>query len=141
MTVPIGEILRLVTANRPDLESGLVVQGDTDTSVTTHPQTLARVIEELLDNSKRHGEPPTVLTIQPHHDHIDLTVTDQGPGPNLPADRIYELWGDHPDDPTTPGMGTRLGLHLAYRTAQHAGVTLTYQPPPDWNHTLHIPTT
>lgn len=107
---------------------------------------LLRVLRNLVTNAVQHTPAGTPITVavQPRADHIELTVTDHGPGmPADIADKIFERFyrGDNSRNPETGGTG--LGLSIVKSiTEAHAGtVTVDTSPTNGTTFTIHLPTT
>lgn len=85
------------------------------------PDTLAEVVNILLDNSARHA-PGSRTSVEVHHrgDKIEIAVRDDGPGvPDQVRSKIFE-WGAR--GPDSSGQG--IGLHLASRLMTSEGSSL-----------------
>ena len=93
--------------------------GDT---VRARYDSLAEVVNILMDNAATHGgtENSVVEVVRRDEDTVDITVTDFGRGiPAQERDRIF-AWGERGDD--SPGEG--IGLHLAQRLMAEDGGSL-----------------
>jgi hypothetical protein len=107
----------LVTALRsaePDAEvileapPGLVAHAD--------PGRFDQMVDNLLVNALRHGQPPATVSARPAEDQVVVTVTDSGPGvPREVLPRLFERYG-------TSSGGTGLGLYIVRQLAlAHGG--------------------
>ncbi|WP_139227560.1 sensor histidine kinase [Nocardioides alpinus] len=93
--------------------------GDT---VQARYDSLAEVVNILMDNAATHGgtDSSVVEVVRRDEETVDITVTDFGRGiPEQERQRIFE-WGEHGDD--SPGEG--IGLHLAQRLVAQDGGSL-----------------
>lgn len=130
--------LRRVLANRPAGDTAPIgVDRALDQVVATHrargrqivwqpgstgviavADTLADVVDELLENAARHGTPHDIrIDVATRDDEVEVAVQDAGPGidPAL-RDRIF-AWGGRGAD--SPGSG--IGLHVARRQVRSVG--------------------
>jgi signal transduction histidine kinase len=90
-----------------------------------HPQFLAQLTSNLLDNALKHGGPSDAITVRVDAAGglVVLTVADTGPG--VPADMrevALKRFGRLDDARTKPGSG--LGLSLAETIARMHGGAL-----------------
>lgn len=93
--------------------------GDT---VRVRYDSLAEVVNILMDNAATHGgtDSSVVEVVRRDEETVDITVTDYGRGiPDRERERIFD-WGEHGDD--SPGEG--IGLHLAQRLVAEDGGSL-----------------
>ena len=93
--------------------------GDT---VSARYDSLAEVVNILMDNAVTHGgtESTLVEVVRRDAETVDITVTDHGRGiPEQERARIFE-WGERGND--SPGEG--IGLHLAQRLVAQDGGSL-----------------
>ena len=63
-----------------------------------------QILASLVDNARRHGRPPIVLTAATAADGISITVRDAGP--SIAAERIPQLF-----EPFTPAATSQKGTH------------------------------
>jgi two-component system osmolarity sensor histidine kinase EnvZ len=90
---------------------------------------LARVLDNLLENARRHGAPPiTLRTRNLDGAGLRIAVLDRGPG--LPPEELARLF-----QPFTRGLqaharGTGLGLFTARRLVREQGGELSLHPRP-----------
>ena len=85
------------------------------------PDTVAEVVNILLDNSARHApDSHTTVEVRRSGDAVEITVSDDGPG--VPAEVTSKLfeWGGR--GPKSQGQG--IGLHLASQLMTSGGNTL-----------------
>jgi signal transduction histidine kinase len=88
------------------------IQGD--------PRLLRRLLRNLLENARRHGVPPTQVSLQHESDKLVLKVWDNGPGP-APAefDQLFTPFYRRRDSRNSTGNG--LGLSLVRQIARRHG--------------------
>ncbi|HMG43907.1 MAG TPA: HAMP domain-containing sensor histidine kinase [Acidimicrobiales bacterium] len=97
--------------------------------VVADPDALTRVVHNLLDNAERHGRGEVVVTVQENGSHVEVTVTDDGPG--VPAERresIFERFFRSDDARSRDRGGAGLGLAIAQQIVTAHGGTLTLEP-------------
>jgi diguanylate cyclase (GGDEF)-like protein len=88
---------------------------------------LSRLVTNLLTNAYRHGGSSIALTARMEGGHVELVLTDDGPG--IPDDLVLTIFqpfvrGNRVDAEGRRGSG--LGLSLASAIAAASGGTLTY---------------
>ncbi|HEX5251397.1 MAG TPA: HAMP domain-containing sensor histidine kinase [Gaiellales bacterium] len=112
--VDVDAFVRSLVERRP----GVVADASEPARVFTDPRRLERIIDNLLDNSARHGGPPVVVAVRGR----TIVVSDSGPGfaPEMLA-RATERFatGD-----TARGHGIGLGLSIAAAQARVLGGSL-----------------
>lgn len=90
----------------------LVLQGQ--------PRLLRRLIRNLLENAKRYGKPPTMVTLHSINQGAELIVSDHGPGVVVEhLERVFEPFFRSPHSLTNTGFG--LGLALVRQIARRHG--------------------
>jgi signal transduction histidine kinase len=112
--VDLDAFVRSLVGRRP----GVVADASEPVRAFTDPRRLERIIDNLLDNSSRHGAPPVVVSVRGR----TIVVSDSGPGfaPEMLA-RATERFatGD-----TARGHGIGLGLAIAAAQARVLGGSL-----------------
>lgn len=86
---------------------------------------LAQAVDNLLDNAVRHGAPPFTIVARVHGDHVEISVTDEGPG--APAELVPRLFDRFVT--AGPTAGTGLGLFLVREISRGHGGDVAYEPP------------
>ena len=96
---------------------------------------ITEVIYILVDNASKYSAPGTTVTVrasQIDEQHVELRVTDEGPG--IPADlreRVFEKFfripGRDPSDSRRGGVG--LGLPIARRLVEAQAGRIWIEPP------------
>lgn len=87
------------------------------------PRLLRRLIRNLLENAKRHGAPPTEVTVRRVHQHgstaVEMSVRDHGVGvPDSEQEKIFDPFYRMAGATST---GTGLGLSLVRQIARKHG--------------------
>lgn len=121
--VHVDEVLRPLVDTQRTLggdirfqESGLHALGRADD--------LAEVVHILLSNAARHAPcAPVTVSARPHEDHVEVRVTDEGPGvPDTLRPTLF-TWGGR--GAGSPGQG--IGLQLAKRLMLEQSGNLTLE--------------
>jgi signal transduction histidine kinase len=93
------------------------VRGPSAVFINGRSRELRRLLQELIDNGHRHGEPPVRMIFEQEGDEVVLTVADSGPGVPVPdRDAVLEPYGRLERETDGPGLG--LGLTIARRLAE-----------------------
>jgi signal transduction histidine kinase len=102
------------------------VQGQPVT-VRGDPTLLRRMIRNLVENAKLHGEPPVEVAVGRRGDHATLSVSDRGQV--IAADARERLFSPFYRIPGRSGpKDTGLGLALVRQIARRHGGDATYRP-------------
>jgi two-component system, OmpR family, sensor histidine kinase RstB len=90
------------------------------TKVQGDPRLLRRLLRNLLENAKRHGEPPTQVRLQREGNMVVLKVWDKGPGPaQVEFEQLFTPFYRRRDSQNSTGNG--LGLSLVRQIARRHG--------------------
>jgi two-component system sensor histidine kinase MtrB len=114
--------VRAVVANR--LPSARVDVPADEVRVVLDRRRLERILGNLLDNAREHGEGAAVeVALAIEGDTLQLSVADRGPG--VPPDELPSLFERfHKADPSRSRGGSGLGLAIAREHAELLGGTL-----------------
>jgi signal transduction histidine kinase len=95
-------------------------------TASVDPVRLRQAVLDLVDNARRHGEPPVRLELRCEGDEVVLTVQDSGPGfePDV-RPRVFEPFVHG------AGGGSGLGLSLVRAVAEGHGGTVAIDEPAD----------
>lgn len=94
-------------------------------AVHARPDDVAEALNILLENAATHGGATSRVAVTSAAGHVEIAVSDEGPGVALEArEGIFE-WGVHGSD--SPGEG--IGLSVARRLVSEHGGTLTLAEP------------
>ncbi|MFB4301238.1 sensor histidine kinase [Actinomadura sp. NTSP31] len=92
---------------------------------------LVRLLGNLLDNAERYADRVIAVETFPDHDHVLLTVTDDGVGIAPPdRERVFERFTRLDSARSRGAGGTGLGLAIAREIAQAHGGTLRVEDDP-----------
>jgi two-component system OmpR family sensor kinase len=119
--------------------AAITLSEEADTTVPADPETLERVLRNLIDNAVAAIQPTGRIDVhfRRHGGYLQVQIVDDGPGvPEHQRDRIFERFVRL--DPGKPGHG--LGLAIARRIArQHHGDLTCDLKPNGASFTLHLP--
>ena len=94
--------------------------------VLTHPFLTVRILANLLQNAVRHGAPPMLLGAVPSDGHVNLIVSDSGPG--IDPERAASLFRTFVDPSGTGGLGVGLRLSRGLAAPQGADLGMVSAP-------------
>ena len=112
--VDVDAFVRSLVERRP----GVVADASEPARVFTDPRRLERIIDNLLDNSVRHGGPPVVVAVRGR----SIVVSDWGPG--FAPDMLARATERFATGDTARGHGIGLGLSIAAAQARVLGGSL-----------------
>ncbi|HXD69197.1 MAG TPA: HAMP domain-containing sensor histidine kinase, partial [Gaiellales bacterium] len=112
--VDVDAFVRSLIERRP----GVVADASEPARVFTDPRRLERIIDNLLDNSARHGGPPVVVAVRGR----TIVVSDSGPG--FAPDMLAHATERFATGDTARGHGIGLGLSIAAAQARVLGGAL-----------------
>ena len=109
-------------------------------TVSGDPMLLRRMIRNLIENAKLHGQPPIEVTVAKQDDRAVLNVLDHGPVIAEEArERLFSPFYRIPGSCATKGSG--LGLALARQIARRHGGDVIYDPERGSSFTVSLPAT
>jgi two-component system, OmpR family, sensor kinase len=119
-------------AAHPDAQLDVNVEG-TIPPVRAHPELLAQLLDNLLDNAVKYGPPggPIRVRVAPQNGAVELVVQDTGPG--IAADDLPHVFEPFFRSAAARAAGVRgvgLGLSVARRIADAMGARLTAESEP-----------
>ena len=101
---------------------------------------LRRMIRNLIENAKLHGQPPIEVTVAKQDDRAVLNVLDHGPVIAEEArERLFSPFYRIPGSCATKGSG--LGLALVRQIARRHGGDVIYDPERGSSFTVRLPAT
>jgi signal transduction histidine kinase len=120
--------VRAVVANR--LPSATLSVPVEEVRVVLDRRRLERILGNLLDNAREHGEAAAVeVRLEMERETLRLEVADRGPGvPEEELPNLFERF--HKADPSRSRGGSGLGLAIAREHAELLGGTLRAEPRP-----------
>jgi signal transduction histidine kinase len=126
--VNVAEAIALSLESAPPGEGTDVdVEVDDTLTVLADPSRLEQVVTNLLTNAYRYGGHRVRIEAEASDDHVDLRISDDGPG--VPEELVEDLF-----EPFTRGRdagdvgGSGIGLALSERLAETFGGSLSYEP-------------
>jgi PAS domain S-box-containing protein len=89
--------------------------------IPADPSRLDQVLTNLIDNALKYSTPPAevIVAISDREDGVEVEVSDEGIGLDIPDDRVFHAFGRGANVETVQGMG--LGLFIARRIVQRHG--------------------
>jgi signal transduction histidine kinase len=109
-------------------------------TVSGDPMLLRRMIRNLIENAKLHGQPPIEVTVAKQDDRAVLNVLDHGPVIAEEArERLFSPFYRPPGSCTRKGSG--LGLALVRQIARRHGGDVVYDPERGSSFTVSLPAT
>jgi len=114
-----------VAAGRPSSDYVVDVPAEVP-EVWVDPDKIGQVLDNLLENAARHGEPPITVSLRHDPDGVVLAVTDHGTGvPEHQATRVFgRFWRG-------AGGGTGLGLYVVRGLVEAHGGRVALVPTED----------
>ncbi len=90
--------------------------------VMAHPEDLRRAVRNLLDNAVRHADRRVRIELHRVNGHVELDISDDGPGvPPEARERIFERFARLDDARGRDDGGTGLGLAIVKETVERHG--------------------
>jgi signal transduction histidine kinase len=136
--VVFDEVARLRSTCAADVH----VHGVSAAPLPGHQENLARLVRNLLDNACAYASSRVDVTLQTKEGHVELTVSDDGPGvAEEDRTRIFERFyrADPVRNPQTSGTG--LGLAIAAAVAEaHGGTIIVTDGDPGARFVVTLPT-
>jgi signal transduction histidine kinase len=106
---------------RIDIAGPLVVCADQDHG--------SRIVQNLIENAFRYGQPPVTVTATTVDGSVELRVSDQGPGvAEHFVPRLFDRFARADDAAEKAKHGTGLGLSIVRGLARAAGGEAWYEP-------------
>ena len=101
----------------------LEVTGDRSVSVLVHPDSLPRLLELLLDNAVKYGEPPVRVEVRPSPGVVAVEIRAESAVSDADLELAFEpFFRGEAAVTAAPGFG--VGLPVARALAEHDGGTL-----------------
>jgi signal transduction histidine kinase len=83
-------------------------------NVEGDPRLLRRLVRNLIENARRHGQPPVRVEVRPEDGQAVLSITDAGQGiPPAERERIFLPFQRLSTDPNGTGLGLALVRQIA----------------------------
>lgn len=126
--IDVGSVVRTVADGMNVVDRPVEVRGPLHIDAKGVAAPLRRALNELADNSHRHGAMPVRMVIEPG-DWVSITVTDAGPGvPIFQAHKLFEPYVRLERDTDGPGVG--LGLTIVQQAVEAIGGKVEAVPVP-----------
>ncbi|MGO1001860.1 sensor histidine kinase [Lysobacter sp. CA196] len=115
-------LLDSIVCDYQDAGKPVHLAGHTDLSLTTRPQALRRVLENLIDNAIKYGGNAGLSVRAIARDRLAIDVDDAGPGiPEEHMQAVLEPFHRLESSRNRDTDGTGLGLAIAEQLAAHLG--------------------
>ena len=129
------EVINRLVQSCASQAEGLVITAQTvPVMVYADPDLLFRVLQNILDNSRKYKNKPVChlhIGMRDERDSCTLTLTDDGPGvPPDACDKLFDVF--YRSDPArkNPAGGSGLGLAVAARAVSRMGGTIRAENAP-----------
>jgi len=119
------EYLETVVGGARQSVAGADLRIHADEGLTVHadPVRLTQMLDNLVLNALRHGQPPVEIAARADGDHVEISVRDGGAGVSEELQgRLFERFA------TGSSRGTGLGLFLVRELARAHGGEASYRP-------------
>ncbi len=127
--VDVAELARLVASDFEVTERPVLVQAPVSAPILANPDSLRRILENLVDNAHKYGKPPVRLVVEPNMEGVTVWVVDSGPGiAREHRDRIFERFARLGPQRGQPGLG--LGLPIVRGLAESFGGSVMVEDAP-----------
>jgi signal transduction histidine kinase len=127
--IDLCSLVRLTALDSDVAGRPVMVEVPDHCAVRAEPETLRRVLTNLIENAHKYGSEPVRITVQLHDDRVVLSVIDQGPGvPSEERERVFERFYRIDPNGTKPGMG--LGLSIVRGLVESMGGTVWIEDGP-----------
>ena len=112
-----------------------------DARILGEGKQVRRLLQELVDNAHGHGKRPVRIGLESTPEHVEITISDRGPGvPEDERERLFEPYArlNRPTDIEGLGLGLTIARRLAkamrgtvfFSDSPEGGVTVTVHFPP-----------
>ena len=120
--VVLDEVERAGSRTRVRLDTAGVAAA----TVNGDPEALARVVRNLLDNAVRYARARVELSLAERDGHVELSVSDDGPGvPAAARERVFERFARLDEGRARDAGGTGLGLAIVREVVLAHGGSVT----------------
>jgi two-component system sensor histidine kinase KdpD len=127
--VDVAEVARLVATEFEISDRPVLVQAPVSSPILANPDSVRRILENLVDNAHKYGKPPVRVIVEPGRGGLTVWVVDSGPG-IAPENRekVFERFSRLGPHRGKPGLG--LGLPIVRGMAQSFGGAVTIEDAP-----------
>jgi signal transduction histidine kinase len=121
--VDVGALARLAATDFAIVDRPFTVEAADGITTFVDPESLRRILDNLLTNAFKYGEPPVRVVITREADRVLLSVEDCGPGvPESERERIFERFHRIDKDRGQPGLGLGLSIVRGLVKAAHGDI-------------------
>jgi two-component system, OmpR family, sensor histidine kinase KdpD len=127
--VDVAEVARMVGTEFEISDRPVLVQAPVSAPILSNPDSLRRILENLVDNAHKYGKPPVRVIVEPLLGGVTVWVMDAGPGiaPEN-RERVFERFSRLGHHRGKPGLG--LGLPIVRGLAESFGGSVTIEDSP-----------
>ncbi len=129
--LPVANVLHDVVHGLRGADHGVVV-AEAHGEVHVDPAHLERIVANLIENARKYGAPPIVVSAHEAGQEVHVRIRDHGGG--IPDDFLPKLFTPFAQarPPTIPaGGGIGLGLSIVHQLAHANGGAVSYEPEAD----------
>jgi signal transduction histidine kinase len=121
--VDVGALARLAATDFSVADRPVEVDAADGVNTFVDPESLRRVLDNLLMNAFKYGEPPVRIVVTADGNRVLLSVEDHGPGiPESEREAIFERFHRIDRDRGAPGLGLGLSIVRGLVKAAHGDI-------------------
>jgi signal transduction histidine kinase len=127
--IDLAALVRLAALDSQVAGRPVEVEAPPACEVRADPESVRRIVGNLIENAHKYGVPPIRISVQPSEEHVVLSVVDHGAGvPVEMRERIFERFYRVDPNGTKPGMG--LGLAIVRGLVESCGGSVWVEDAP-----------
>jgi two-component system sensor histidine kinase KdpD len=127
--IDVAALVRLVALDSQVAGRPVEVQAPQTCEIRADPESMRRIVGNLIENAHKYGESPVRITVQPAEEQVVLSVVDRGNGvPVEMREKVFERFYRADPNGTKPGMG--LGLAIVRGLVESCGGSVWVEDAP-----------
>ncbi|HEY7135535.1 MAG TPA: ATP-binding protein [Acidimicrobiia bacterium] len=128
--IDLAALVRLVALDSQVAGRPVEVQAPERCEIRADPESMRRIVGNLIENAHKYGKPPVRVVVEPAGDKVLLSVVDKGAGvPQTEREKIFERFYRSERTATSrPGIG--LGLPIVRGLVEATGGTVWVEDAP-----------